>query len=200
MTFSFHCASYVRLLAQTRGPIRGDAVCDSLRAGWRGGRDGGGGWDHPDGVGCGGTAPCGGMSHAGASLGPGGLVAHGGSAGRGHESVDVARLGAPIQRERSAGSVGPACGRCAAAVIGGTKAELVRWVRQGLDPAEHGMVRWRRADLVRAVETRFGVVAGRAQHERRAATAGFRRLMACPRHSGNDATAQASFSGSSPPA
>ena len=38
------------------------------------------------------------------------------------------------------------------------EAEVSEWVRQGPDLAEQGVVRWRRADLARAIEARFGVV------------------------------------------
>ena len=38
------------------------------------------------------------------------------------------------------------------------EAEVAGWVRRGPDLAEHGVVRWRRADLARAIEARFGVV------------------------------------------
>src|SRR3954462_6862914 len=38
------------------------------------------------------------------------------------------------------------------------EAEVAEWVRRGPGLAEHGVVRWRRADLARAMEARFGVV------------------------------------------
>jgi hypothetical protein len=38
------------------------------------------------------------------------------------------------------------------------EAEVAEWDRRGPDWAEHGVVRWRRADLARAIEARFGVV------------------------------------------
>ena len=38
------------------------------------------------------------------------------------------------------------------------EADVAEWVRRGPDLAEHGVVRWRRADLARAIEARFGVV------------------------------------------
>src|SRR5688572_13157727 len=38
------------------------------------------------------------------------------------------------------------------------EAEVAGWVRRGPDLAEHGVVRWRRADLARAIDARFGIV------------------------------------------
>lgn len=79
------------------------------------------------------------------------------------------------------------------------EAEVAEWVRQGPSLAEHGVVRWRRADLARAIQTRFGV----SLAERTVSTVlrrlGFRRLVARPRHPGHDGAAQASFSATSPP-
>ncbi len=37
------------------------------------------------------------------------------------------------------------------------QAEVAEWVRQGPELAQHGVVRWRRIDLARAIEQRFGV-------------------------------------------
>lgn len=55
-------------------------------------------------------------------------------------------------------------------------------VEQGPDPAVHGVVRWRRADLKRELETRFGV----RVHERTVgsylAKLGYRRLSVRPQH------------------
>lgn len=81
--------------------------------------------------------------------------------------------------------------------------EVAEWVRRGPDVAEHGVVRWRRADLARAIEVRFGVVRGGAGRARAVGDVlgrlGFRRLVARPRHPGHDAAAQASFRQASPP-
>ena len=79
------------------------------------------------------------------------------------------------------------------------EAELARWVRQGPDLAEHGVVRWRRADLVRAVEARFGVVLAERSMSDVLRRLGFRRLVARPRHPGHDPAGHASFSATSPP-
>ena len=79
------------------------------------------------------------------------------------------------------------------------EAQVAAWVRAGPDLAEHGVVRWRRADLARAIEAKFGIVLA----ERTVGTVlrrlGFRRLVPRPRHPGHDAVAQASFSATSPP-
>ena len=36
----------------------------------------------------------------------------------------------------------------------GQETEVAEWVRRGPDLAEHGLVRWRRADLARAIEAK----------------------------------------------
>ncbi len=79
------------------------------------------------------------------------------------------------------------------------EAELAEWVRQGPDLARHGVVRWRRADLARAVKARFGVVLAERSISDVLRRLGFRRLVARPRHPGHDGAAQASFSATSPP-
>ena len=73
------------------------------------------------------------------------------------------------------------------------EAEVAEWVRQGPDLAEHGVVRWRRADLGRAIAGRFGVVLAERSVGALLHRLGFRRLVARPRHPGHDATAQVSF-------
>ncbi len=55
------------------------------------------------------------------------------------------------------------------------------------------MVRWRRADLARAIEARFGVVLAERSISTVLRRLGFRRLVVRPRHPGQDAAAQASF-------
>ena len=79
------------------------------------------------------------------------------------------------------------------------EAELAEMVRRGPDPAEHGVVRWRRADLARAIAARFGVVLAERSVGTVLRRLGFRRLVARPRHPGSDPAAAASFSGTSPP-
>jgi transposase len=79
------------------------------------------------------------------------------------------------------------------------EAELAEWVRRGPHPATDGVVRWRRADLARAIAERFGVVLAERSVGHVLRRLGFRRLCVRPRHPGHDALAQASFSGTSPP-
>jgi transposase len=80
------------------------------------------------------------------------------------------------------------------------EAELAQWVRQGPTLAEHGVVRWRRSDLARAIAARFGIVLAERSMSDVLRRLGFRRLVARPRHPGHDAAAQASFKATSPPA
>lgn len=79
------------------------------------------------------------------------------------------------------------------------EAEVAGWVQQGPDLAEHGVVRWRRADLARAIEARFGVVLAERSISDVLRRLGFRHLVARPRHPGHDAVRQASFGATSPP-
>ncbi len=81
----------------------------------------------------------------------------------------------------------------------GQEAEVAEWVRRGPDLAEHGGVRWRRADLARAIAARFGVVLAERSISTVLRRLGFRRLVPRPRHPGHDAAAQASFKATSPP-
>ena len=79
------------------------------------------------------------------------------------------------------------------------EAEVARWVRSGPELAEHGVVRWRRADLARVIAAKFGVVLAERSISTVLRRLGFRRLVARPRHPGQDAAAQASFKATSPP-
>jgi transposase len=79
------------------------------------------------------------------------------------------------------------------------EADVAAWVRAGPELVEHGVVRWRRADLVRAIEIRFGIVLAERTMSTVLRRLGFRRLVPRPRHHGHDAAAQASFSATSPP-
>jgi transposase len=77
--------------------------------------------------------------------------------------------------------------------------EVAEWVRRGPNQAEHGVIRWRRADLARAIAAKFGVVLAERSMSDVLRRMGFRRLVARPRHPGHDAAAQASFKATSPP-
>jgi transposase len=79
------------------------------------------------------------------------------------------------------------------------EAELAEWVRRGPDLATDGVVRWRRADLARAIAARFGVVLAERSISDVLRRLGFRRLVARPRHPGQDPAAQASFRPITPP-
>lgn len=70
------------------------------------------------------------------------------------------------------------------------EAEVARWVREGPNVAEHGVVRWRRVDLSRQIKARFGVHLAERSVGDMLRRLGFRRLSARPRHPGHDAAAQ----------
>lgn len=68
--------------------------------------------------------------------------------------------------------------------------EVARLVRQGPTLVEHGVVRWRRIDLSRVIQTRFGVQLAERSVGALLRRLGFRRLSARPRHPGQNAAAQ----------
>lgn len=80
----------------------------------------------------------------------------------------------------------------------GQLADLASWVETGPDPAVDGVVRWRRQDLQRRIEERFGV----AVHERTVgkylAALGYRRLSVRPHHPKTEPEAQEQFKKASP--
>ena len=76
--------------------------------------------------------------------------------------------------------------------------ELADLVRKGPDFAEHGVVRWRRSDLARVIETRFGVRLAERSVGSLLRRLGFRRLSARPRHASHDAAAQEAHKKTSP--
>ena len=77
--------------------------------------------------------------------------------------------------------------------------QVARWVDEGPDLARDGVTRWRRADLVRTIKERFGVVMAERSVSDVLRSLGFRRLAPRPRHPAHDPAAQASFSATSPP-
>lgn len=77
-------------------------------------------------------------------------------------------------------------------------AELARIVREGPDPAVDGVVRWRRTDLQRKIEQRFGVTMHERTVGKQLVALGFRRLSVRPQHPRSDPEAQETFKKTSP--
>jgi transposase len=77
-------------------------------------------------------------------------------------------------------------------------AELARLVEDGPDLAEHGVVRWRCADLAVVIKTDFGVELSARQIERILKQLDFTRLSVRPRHPKADEAAQQAFKKTSP--
>ena len=73
------------------------------------------------------------------------------------------------------------------------KEELGQWVRNGPNPTTDGVVRWRRVDLKRKIEERFGVVMHERTVGKQLARLGFRRLSVRPQHPKSDPEAQDTF-------
>lgn len=69
------------------------------------------------------------------------------------------------------------------------EAEVASWVRAGPELAEDGVVRWRRCDLARKIERRFGVVLAERSVGGLLRRLGFRRLSVRPQHPQQDAEA-----------
>jgi len=68
--------------------------------------------------------------------------------------------------------------------------EVAELVRKGPDLAEHGVVRWRRIDLARVIERRYGVKLAERSVGDLLRRLGFRRISVRPRCPGQDAEAQ----------
>lgn len=68
--------------------------------------------------------------------------------------------------------------------------QLGALVRQGPDLAQHGVVRWRRIDLAREIQARFGVTLAERTVDTMLRALGFRRLSVRPRHPQQDVAAQ----------
>ena len=71
-------------------------------------------------------------------------------------------------------------------------------IRAGPDPETDGVVRWRRIDLKRKIEERFGVTMHERTVGKQLASLGFRRLSARPQHPKSDPDAQEAFKKTSP--
>lgn len=78
------------------------------------------------------------------------------------------------------------------------QAQVAEWVGQGPDLAEHGVVRWRRADLARLIEQRFEVKLAERSVGALLGRLGFRRLSVRPIHPKADVSAQAAHKKTSP--
>jgi len=78
------------------------------------------------------------------------------------------------------------------------RAEFDAIVEAGPDVAVDGVVRWRRVDLKRVVECRFGVVMAERTIGDLLRTRGFRHLSVRPRHPNCDEAVQADFKKPSP--
>ena len=68
--------------------------------------------------------------------------------------------------------------------------EVAELVRKGPDLSEHGVVRWRRIDLSRAIEQRYGVKLAERSVGALLRRLGFRRISVRPRCPGQDAASQ----------
>ena len=79
------------------------------------------------------------------------------------------------------------------------RAALAGIVEAGPVLAEHGVVRWRVADLVAWVQGRFGITLSAQTMSRELRALGYRKLSARPRHHAQDAGAIADFKKTSPP-
>ena len=78
------------------------------------------------------------------------------------------------------------------------EAAVAELVRAGPNRAEHGVVRWRRADLAHVIHLRFGVRPDVRTVGKLLRRLGFVRLSVRPRHPSHDATAQEAHKKTSP--
>ena len=78
------------------------------------------------------------------------------------------------------------------------RAALAAMVESGLDPAVHGVVRWRHCDLAAWLKERFGVSLAETTVGRELRRMGYAKLSARPRHYAQDRDALEAFKKSSP--
>jgi transposase len=71
--------------------------------------------------------------------------------------------------------------------------ELAQVIETGPDPERHGVVRWRRLDLKRLIEERFGVIYAERSISKLLADLNFVHISARPRHPAQDATVVEAF-------
>src|SRR5215831_3638361 len=76
--------------------------------------------------------------------------------------------------------------------------EVAELVRQGPDVAEHGVVRWRRIDLSRVIEQRYGIKLAERSIGALLRRLGFRRISVRPRCPAQDAASQEAHKRTSP--
>lgn len=77
-------------------------------------------------------------------------------------------------------------------------AELAALVEKGPDPATDGVVRWRRVDLKRVIEERFGVVLHERTVGKQLQALGFVKMTVRPQHPKSDSQVQDAFKKTSP--
>lgn len=75
----------------------------------------------------------------------------------------------------------------------GNLAELAALVEKGPDPATDGVVRWRRVDLKRVIEERFGVVLHERTVGKQLQALGFVKMTVRPQHPKSDSQVQDTF-------
>jgi transposase len=92
----------------------------------------------------------------------------------------------------------PHAGGPARLLTAAQEAAVAELVRAGPNPAEHGVVRWRRADLAHIIEQRFGVRPDVRTVGKLLRRLGFVRLSVRPRHPAQDAQAQEAHKKTSP--
>jgi transposase len=83
-------------------------------------------------------------------------------------------------------------------LTGEQEREVAELVRKGPDVAEHGVVRWRRIDLSRVIDKRFGVKLAERSVGDLLRRLGFRRLSVRPRCPAQEAAAQEAHKKTSP--
>ena len=79
------------------------------------------------------------------------------------------------------------------------QAEVAALVRSGPDLAEHGIVRWRRADLSQVIEARYGVQLAERSVGAMLARLGFRHISVRPHNPAQDPAAIEAHKKTSPP-
>jgi transposase len=76
--------------------------------------------------------------------------------------------------------------------------ELAALVEKGPDPEKDGVVRWRRVDLKRVIEERFGVVMHERTVGKQLKALGFVKMTVRPQHPKSDPQVQEAFKKTSP--